>query len=227
MKHFNIWQWSDFVRGLVEETSRTAMEAHLASGCRRCERFVQGLRDVAATARGEADYAPPDHAIRHARAVFSMHHPEKVSFPRLVAQLVHDSLRSPLPAGMRSQDRLWRHALYEAGTYSLDLQVEHEPRSGLVTLIGQLADRNQPESTAADVPVWLMERKSLVASTLCNRFGEFQLRYAPARNLRLQVPLPAVRRRLEVALDGLSLGPPGRRPPASRPRQTSSRTPAG
>ena len=93
-------------------------------------------------------------------------------------------------------------------------------RSGLVTLIGQLADRNKPATSTADVPVWLMERKSLVASTLCNRFGEFQLEYAPARNLRLHVPLPAAGKRLEV-----STGSPDART-ASRPRPREDRPPA-
>jgi hypothetical protein len=219
MKHFSIWQWADFVRGLGETVPRAAMAAHLSSGCRRCEQLVSALHDVAVTARGEADYDPPDHAMRHAQAIFSLYRPEKISFPRMVARLVHDSLRAPLPAGMRSQDRLSRHALYEAGSYYLDLQLEHQPRSGLVTLIGQLADRNKPATSTADVPVWLMQRKALVASALCNRFGEFQLEYESARDLRLQVPLPAASKRLEVSLNRLSPEPLNQ-PAKIRRRQT-------
>jgi hypothetical protein len=216
MKHFTVWQWSDFVRGLVAAAPRAAMEAHL-SVCRRCTESVDVLRNVAVTARGEADYAPPDYAIRYAHAIFSLNRPEKVTFPRMLARLVHDSVLAPLPAGMRSQDRLSRHALYEAGNYFLDLQLQQQPRSGLVTLIGQLADRDNPSGIASDVPVWVMDRKSLVASTLCNRFGEFHLEYPPARNLRLQVPLPAARRRLEVSLNRLNPG-------TSSPSQPSGAT---
>jgi hypothetical protein len=226
MTHFTVWQWADFVRGLVEAAPRSAMQAHLSSGCRRCEQSVQTLRGVVATAGSEALYEPPEYALRYARAVFSLNEPEKFSVPRMIARLVHDSFLAPLPAGLRSQDRQSRHALYEAGTYYLDLQLEHQPRSGLVTLIGQLEDRSTPPVSTADVPVRLMERNSLVASTLCNRFGEFHLEYAPARNLRLQVPLPDVRKRLDVPLNRLDPAPPGRTQPAKTGRRQARRRPS-
>lgn len=212
MKHFGIWQWADFVRDLGEKEARSAMATHLSSRCPRCQRIVDVLRGVAVTAQGERDYEPPEQAIRHAGAIYSLQRPEKISFPRLVARLVHDSVREPLPAGMRAQSRASRHVLFEAGSYYLDLQLEHQPASGLVTLIGQLADCTRPETSTAELPVWLKERKRLVATTLCNRFGEFQLEYAPAGNLRLQIPLPAARKRLEVSLNRLNPAP------LSRPR---------
>lgn len=225
MKHFSIWQWTDYVRALAEEGTRSAMEAHLSSGCARCQQTVTVLSSLAATARGEAGYEPPAYAIRCAQAIYSLSRPEKTSLPRLVARLVHDSFREPLPAGMRAQSGLSRHALYEAESYCLDLQVEQQVASGLVTLIGQLADRNKPGATAAEVPVWLMERKSLMASSLCNRFGEFQFEYAPARDLRLCVPLHAAGKRLEVSLDRLTPGLPGRTRPAKGARRRIRRRP--
>lgn len=221
MKHFSIWQWTDFARGLVEDTDRAAMETHLSSRCSPCERLVNVLRGVATTARAEAGYEPPERAIRYANAIYSLYGPERISLPRLIARLVHDSGRAPLPAGMRAQSRLSRHVLYEAGTYSLDVQLEHQPGSGLVSLTGQLADRNKPAASTAALPVWLMERKSLVASTLSNRFGEFHLEYAPSRNVRLQVPLPSAGKRLEVSLSRLEARPVG----APRPAQIASRRP--
>ena len=213
MRHFDIWQWTDYARGLVAGVDRSPMDAHLFSGCQRCQRTVNVLRGVAAAARGETG-PPPEHAIRYAQAICSLHRPEKISFPRWVARLVHDTVREPLPAGMRAEDRLSRHALYEAGSYSLDLQLENQLASGLVTLIGQLADRNKPAISTAAVPVWLMEGERLVTSTLSNRFGEFQLEYAPSCRLRLSLPLPAVRKRLEVPLNRLSPGPRSRPKPA-------------
>src|SRR5204863_8914803 len=119
-------RWTDLARGLVDaRPARSAMEAHLP-GCPRCERVVSMLRGVRTTARAEAGYEPPERAIRYARAIYSLYGPEKISFPRLIARLVYDSGRAPLPAGMRSQNRLSRHALYEAGNYCLDVQVEQQ-----------------------------------------------------------------------------------------------------
>jgi len=228
MKHFSIWQWTDFARGLVEDdqTARSAMETHLSS-CKRCERLVNVLREVAVTARADAGYEPPERAIRYGQAIYSLYGPEKVSLPRLIARLVYDSGRAPLPVGMRAQNRLSRHVLYEAGSYSLDVQLEHQPGSGLVSLTGQLADRNKPATSTASLPVMLMERKRLISSTLSNRLGEFQLEYMPARpgsQLRLQVPLPAARKRLEVPLSQLLTGAPaGARGAKAAPRRASRR----
>jgi hypothetical protein len=55
-----------------------------------------------------------------------------------------------------------------------------------------------------------MHRKSLVASTLCDRFGEFQMEYTPAPDLRLCVPLREAGKRLEIPLNRLTPEIPGR-----------------
>lgn len=229
MKHFTIWQWADFVRGLGEEVTRSAMEAHLSSQCARCQRIADVLRRVTVVAGGEMAYEPPELAVQQAQAIYSLRRPEKpISFSRLVARLVHDSARTPLPAGIRAHNPLARHALFEAGNYCLDLQLEQQPASGLIRLVGQLADRTNPETSSAEIPVWLKERKRLVATTLCNRFGEFQLEYAPERNLRLHVPLSAAGKRLEVPLKELSPAPRTRPAPARpRRRRHPQRRPTG
>lgn len=226
MKHFDSWQWADFVRGLGDAAVRSVMETHLASGCPRCQKTVGMLRAIAVAARAEAQYEPPEFAMRYAKAVYAYASPEKISLPRLIARLVHDSAREPLPAGIRAQARLSRRALYEAGGYHLDLQLERQPASGLIVLVGQLADRLQPSTSTADVPVWLMERESLVGSTVCNQFGEFQLEYEPRRHLRLYVPLPEAGKRLEIPLNRLTPGGT-RRPRAANLSRTSSRRKSG
>lgn len=211
MKHYDNWQWADFVRGLVEPALRRSMESHLSTGCARCAKAVDLLRAVTVSARQEAQYEPPASAVRIAHAVFATAHPEKISLRRLVGRLIHDSFREPLPAGLRAQDRVSRRALYEAGGYHVDIQLERQPTSDIVTLVGQLADHVQPETSTADVPIWLMERESLVESTVCNQFGEFQLEYEPRRNLRLYVPLPEAGKRLEIPLSRLTPGGTRRR----------------
>jgi hypothetical protein len=222
MKHFNIWQWADHARGLSDEADRAAMDAHLSSGCARCVRTASTFRSVTAIAGGEAGSEPPEHAIRYAQAVYSMFRPETRSLPRLLARLVHDSMRAPLPAGIRAQAGLSRHALYEAGSYYLDLQLDLQHASGPVTLVGQLADRHNPSADVA-VPVWLMQKKSVVASTLCDRFGEFQLQYTPARNLWLHLPLRDARKRLEIPLSRLTPEIPGAHRPSSVRRRKAAK----
>lgn len=201
MKHFTPWEWADFVGTADAPVARSAMNAHLP-GCSRCQRTVDVLRGVAELARREKDYEPPDHAIRYAKAIYSTYRPEKSGFARLIAQLVHDSSSAPLPAGIRSEDRLSRHLVYQAESYYLDLQLEYQP-SGRVTLIGQLADQSAPPLSTADVPVSLMEGSTLMASTNCNGLGEFHLECASSRDLRLYLPLPTAGKQLEVPLSDL------------------------
>jgi hypothetical protein len=222
MTHYSDWQWTDYARGLVEDGVRAAMDTHLASGCRRCGRTVDVLRNVAQMAQGESSYEPPAQAIRNARAIYALNRPEQDSLPKAVARLIHDSFRTPLPAGLRAGNRVARHALFEAGNYSLDVQLEHRPASGVVTLIGQLANRARPDSNLAGTPVWLKERNRLVATTVCNQFGEFQLEYHIELDLRLHLPLATEGKRLEIPLDSVSPGPAGR-PQPTRKRKRAPR----
>jgi len=63
----------------------------------------------------------PQYALRCARTIFILQQPQKVQIlPRIPVRLLYDSFREPLPAGLRTQQRLSRQALYQAGDYSLD-----------------------------------------------------------------------------------------------------------
>ena len=225
MNHFTIWQLVDFARGVAGETDGAAMDAHLASGCSRCTRMVTTLRRVTAIARAEAETEPPEGAIRYARALFSLYRPEKLGFGRLIGRLIHDSGLAPLPAGMRAEGRSTRYLLYQAGTYYLDVQVQHDPESARLTLVGQLSDRAVQPTSTANLPIWLMDRKGLVASGFSNRLGEFQLECAPARTLQLRVPLPALGKRMDVSLTSLTKRDSGRSAPARAKSSMASRTP--
>jgi hypothetical protein len=199
MTHYNLGQWVDFSRGLARDINRSAMEAHLSKGCARCRRIVEMLGSVAAFGSAQAENEPPESALRLARAIYRR--PQKPE--SVLAKLVYDSFRQPLLAGVRTQDRQTRHALYEAGGYYVDLRVEHQRAADMATLIGQLADRERPGADADGVRVELRTRKATIATASCNRFGEFQIDYRPAPALRLDVILGETGRRLELHLSGL------------------------
>jgi hypothetical protein len=88
---------------------------------------------------------------------------------------------------VRSQQRVSRQTLYEAGEYTVDLRQEHERGGARVTVVGQLASRKEPGRSLAGLPVVLSSGKTVLAKAVSNRFGEFQMEYAPARNLRLDI----------------------------------------
>ena len=202
-RHVDITEWVDFVRGLGGSADRAAKERHLASGCQRCQRIVRVLGGFAALAP-IIEAGPTEQTLRRAEAIFPRRQPKAGFLPRLV----FDSFREPLPVGIRAEDQPARHVLYQAGGYFLDLQLEREPASDVITLIGQLSDRQQPATTTGNLPVLLMAPEGPVASAMSNRVGEFQLDYKPARNLRLHILLQAVGGRIDVGLDRLSPATP-------------------
>lgn len=190
MKHFGLAEWTDFARRLAAEDLRRAMEAHLAAGCKKCKRTLGLITEFAGTAKAAAHYEAPEYMVRCARAVFALQQPEKIHIlPKALARLVYDSFREPLPAGIRSQQRLSRQALYEAGDYRLDLRLEQERGASSVSLVGQIENRREPQKRVGQIPVLLASGKEVVAKTLSNHFGEFQFTYRPRTGLRLYVPV--------------------------------------
>lgn len=220
MTHFALSQWVDFSRGLSQHIDRSAMEAHLADGCSRCRRMVDVLGGVAAAARVEAEYEPPASAIRLAMAIFKPAKPV-----RLLGRLIFDSFNEPLLAGVRSQDRLTRHSIYEAGNYCVDLRIEHQRAGGTATIVGQLADRDHPGADTGKVRVLLKRRTETVATAACNRFGEFHLDYRPSPSLRLDVCLEPSGPLLQLPLSGIAGDPADSRREAKEKKKP--RTPPG
>ncbi len=207
MTHFEHMEWADYVRGMTDEAHRAAMQAHLEIGCKKCKRTETILRGLAAVGAAEGNYQVPQSAVRCARAIFAFQQPEKVyRLPRLLARLVYDSFREPLPAGVRTQQRRSRQSLYEAGDFQLDLRVEQERGSSQVSLVGQIENRREPARGVSSLPVFLSSGKRVVARTVSNQFGEFHLNYEPKSHLRLCVPvLQGLGQRIEVPLNDLHL----------------------
>lgn len=201
MKHPDPGTWSDFVRGLASPGDRSALGAHLGS-CDACRRTMVQLEHVAAVAQVDRRLVPPAHLVRWARALFSTPRPDTATAP-LLGRLVYDSLAAPAADGLRSDARISRHVLFEAGTFALDLRLEYERGLSRVTLTGQLLDRQAPDRRFTDVAVQLARGRTEVASAPCNRFGEFQVTYEPTGRMRLYVVEGGRRRRVEVALNGL------------------------
>ncbi len=198
MKHFDITQWADYVRGLGDSVARTAMAEHLSGGCRKCQATVALFEKMAPVAQAEVRLQVPDYAVHCAKAIYVLQQPETVQLlPGLRSKLVFDSFTMPLPAGVRSQHAISRQTLYEAGDYAMDLRQEHERGSRQVTLVGQIASRKDPGNPVAGIPVCLLSGRTVVARAVSNQFGEFQMEYGPRKHLRLYAsvePSPAPRK---------------------------------
>ena len=104
---------------------------------------------------------------------------------RLNARLVFDTADRALPSGARLRESASRHLLYEIADLCLDLRLDHPPQSATATLIGQLADRQDPLKPLAGLPVFLFAGEDLLAQTKSNRLGEFQMECEPASEMNV------------------------------------------
>ncbi|MBZ5554600.1 MAG: hypothetical protein LAO21_17930 [Acidobacteriia bacterium] len=211
MKHYDITEWSDFARGLTEGIDRSSMERHLELGCSQCRRTARLFIDLARIAKAEPQFQVPLSVERLAKAILAMNQPEKLRrLPRFVPRLVFDSFRSPLPAGVRSRQGMTRQALYRdhAANFSLDLRLDHEPGSSQVVLVGQIANFKEPSKRHSHVPVFLLAGRDIVARTVSNQLGEFQLECQAKKRLRLCVPVNDMEttRLMEISLNQLVKG---------------------
>jgi len=170
--------------------------------CRTCAGTVDWLRAVTAVAAADGEYEPPPHVLRRARAVFALERPRLIrALPRLVGKLMFDSLTQPALAGVRGPAGASRQAVFEAGDYAVDITVDQASGSSRTMLVGQVMSRVAPVAPITAAPVLLTAGETVVARTVCDRFGEFLIEYEPQPRLQLHVVVDAGKRRLEMPLD--------------------------
>lgn len=230
MSHYDITQWVDYIRGLVGPETEVAMRSHLDTGCPACCGTARRLDLVGALARTDHQFEPPTHLLHFAKAAFSLHKPARVlSLPQLAARLVFNSVDFALAAGTRGlHEDVSRQTLFEAGDFSVHLRFEQASRSARISLVGQIANRRMPEPPMAHVPVLLTRGRTVVARSMSNEFGEFQVEYEPHRALQLQIPVSQGRQRVRLALTDLhGTDTDDRRSPARPPRRRAPRSATG
>src|SRR5664279_5789968 len=154
MRHFEIAQWTDYVRGLTPASEREAMERHLSEGCGPCARLA-ALMGRIHQASAEEVTVPP-HLVRSAKAFFpALQNPDGAPawalLPRLAAQLVFSSSNQPSPEGARSGAAALVQVVYHAGNYAINLQLEPEPECREMALVGQVINRAAAGEPVADI----------------------------------------------------------------------------
>jgi hypothetical protein len=193
VKHLTAADAADFVRGVATAALRRRIERHLASGCARCARAVALYRTIASTARQEPQWDPPAGVLARASEIFSIPERRQVAplRRRLLPRLIFDSLRQPLPAGVRASNSVTRHVLYRAGDFFIDLRIDREHGAPRVSIVGQVAPREapQPNTPLEPVSVLLIDRRTVVARPPVNAFGEFHFDYDAHAQVRLRILL--------------------------------------
>ena len=208
MPHYDFKNWADFARGLLTAGERIRMERHLSEGCAACGSELAFFEKVARAGVGVREVIAPEDVVRKARNIFparrkpAVHEAEPL-LARLRARLVYDSFADLAPAGIRSGKGMSRQLMYEVEDYSVDLRLDGDRDSTLVSVVGQIANRTAPASRVNDSEVSLLSGKSLVSKTRSNGFGEFWLEFAPKRNMKLCIAIPNGAGQVEVPMNRL------------------------
>jgi hypothetical protein len=188
MKHFALEDWADFVREVVEPIQRAAMQRHLNEKCKRCLRAMAVWQGVLNIWRQEANYQPPESAVRSAKAYYGVYRPQVgLSGAAKIAELIFDSFRQPLPAGVRASGVASRQLLYRLGKTLIDMRLEAGDKPHRISLVGQVLDSSETDRGISDVPVILLHRSESMAQTVTNQFGEFHLAFDAAPELHLRI----------------------------------------
>ena len=166
------------------------MWAHLQSGCQKCRQlsdFTTKLTDACASM---ATDAVPESTVRLALAIFPVRVPDRPKRGNpLPVELIFDSFLVPFPVGLRATWQVGWQGLYRAGDCSVDLRIEPELKAARAAVIGQITNHVQPEVVMGNLPVCLKAGKLVVAETVSNRFGEFQMEYDQQSRLKLCIHL--------------------------------------
>jgi hypothetical protein len=199
MEHYSMEKWIDFARDVMGAHEKAAMQSHLESGCQRCSKVLNPWRHVHAIARHDTAFEPPESTVQSIKGAFSIHGPRKAtSSSRAMVEVLFDSARTPLFAGVRSQASAARQLLFGAGNYRIDIRVEPQPNSDKISLIGQVLRTTDPSAGLAAIPVVLIKGRKVMAETSTSQFGEFQAECALKGRFDLWLRLPYEELRLPI-----------------------------
>jgi hypothetical protein len=209
MKHFEMSQWVDYVRGLTPRSEAGAMAQHLLDGCESCAALMRLVSRICKEAAEETE--APDGLVAAAKAVFPRLQPDRepidwLALPRLVARLVFDSISGQVAEGARSAMESTIQLVYHAGDYAIELQIEQEPESTRLAVVGQVFDRAGSGKPLSGAPVALMAGNHLIAQASTSRFGEFCLVSRMRSGLTVCMQIENLGKRVQIPLNRILAG---------------------
>ena len=194
MEHFATEKWIDFVNQAVDTNEKQLMERHLQQGCKRCKKTVSLWQKVRQSAASEANYQPPEHAVRLARAAFAeagLAGQRKGAGSRI--KLLFDSFLQPAFEGARSAGAGTRQMLYRADPFQIDIQVEAAAGRNRIVVTGQLLNLSNPGILDQGTKIALSNMRGKVVNAMTNQFGEFSGEIENSGDLQMTFANPSSR----------------------------------
>ena len=190
---FDIGQWCDYVRGLLDTETQTQMERHLESQPED-RGLLAALRRVDDLSASDRANSPPDWVVRSAKAIGGLLGRQDASRPtllkRIAMSLSFDSLANPALVGVRDVQALDRHLVFDCDDYRVDLRVEPEADYQGAVFVGQLVRIAGDEvCPLVGVPVLAIKDRSIMDQARTGVFGEFQAAGLPSANVGFRLLL--------------------------------------
>ena len=192
MEHFATEKWIDFVNQAVGTNEEQLMERHLQQGCKRCRKTVSLWQKVRQSAASEANYQPPEHAVRLAKVAFAeagLAGQRKGAGSRI--KLLFDSFLQPAFEGARSAGAGTRQMLYRADPFQIDIQVEAAAGRNRIVVTGQLLNLSSPGILDQDTKIALSNMRGKVVNAVTNQFGEFSGEIENSGDLQMTFASPS------------------------------------
>jgi len=187
MSHFADETWFDYVRNLLPPDQKQAMTTHLNEDCAECNERYNIWKRVFDTVTRESRYSPQPSDVTRVTAAFEKYQRSRRPSTGVLATLVFDSLHNAAPAGFRSVLAHARHLLYEANNWTIALRLKAEP-GNQVSLVGHVTQTGASSVTeGSDLEVTVSRGDTLIAQTISNNVGEFDLEYQNLDALRLRL----------------------------------------
>jgi hypothetical protein len=188
MKHLTEEDCADFANRTATPKRLSEMEAHVKGGCAKCEESLHFWQNVKEFASEESSFEPNADTVRLAIGTFAVRGPSTHrGVFREIAQLVFDSFREPVLAGVRGGHTPCRRLMFRAGEVMIDLSMEAASRRSHVMLVGQVLDTATSGIGIGEVPILLLNGRDTLAETQTNLYGEFQLECSENKNLQISI----------------------------------------
>jgi hypothetical protein len=183
MSHVSTEDLVAYVENRLAGSALQAAMSHL-EGCMPCKKELRSWTDLFETLNGSQLQDAPAYAVRNCMAIYQIRKPVS-AFRQVLANLVFDSFREPLLAGVRGPADAQQLLLQGEGV-DLHLRVSHTPPA----IVGQLLQRSAtPFVSGARLSI--IKQGIPVETTVSDALGEFRFREVPQGAIRVEAELPS------------------------------------
>jgi hypothetical protein len=181
----------DYLDGSLAEREAERIVSHLSTGCKACAASQNWYLQTRSIAANDDLVEPPAWVTQRAFRIFETQRPRLVErLGQAIASLVFDSLARPAVAGVRSTETTNRQLLYNAGDYSIDLQIAPSNQAR-AELVGQILREGETTfESVANLKLELSREGKKLFDAFTNEMGEFTISGIEPGLYDLQIETP-------------------------------------